>query len=170
MLPIAILYIIKQFSVFVDKRSLVRNMMIEALILLILPRFPYVSIQFLLNFLQTDVNLSPRPRTSNFSSNDKKIFRFCSLLSGDLWSRVYFRIIKYSEKRLPCRRIDQYLPCNWSEFHFKITQLILHRSHCFPRACNWFADHNEWPNRNTIIRRFLFPLNSSVQYHWTGNY
>ena len=33
-------------------------------------------------------------------------------------------------------------------------------------AGNWFADHNEWPNRiYTIIRQYIF-LNLSEWYHW----
>ena len=37
-------------------------------------------------------------------------------------------------------------------------------------AGNWFADRNEWPEPYTVIRPFLFLLNSSVLISLDRNY
>ena len=43
-------------------------------------------------------------------------------------------------------------------FSLTVFFTILFNNRLTPCAGNWFADHNEWPNPYTLIRRFLFLL------------
>ena len=103
-------HIIKQFSVFVNKRSFVRAdfLKLDDAVALILLSFCLIVDSFLLNFLQRDVNLSSdfnRSRISNFSSNDINFLLSLSFLEiYGVMAGKYFLLLTSNIVKKDCFR------------------------------------------------------------------